>query len=271
MPAARNEYLYTKTRPLREANNTWLDPKYETWPQPAKWPAPVKNPFEEARVYANRLMPGAKLSYIPKRTRDVKNWIGDREYLDPIMGSLMWCGEGAPKTKAAMKRTSMYVIDNLVGATVDAVVRAAKREKREATTLWIGQTADWHQEAVAHERFAELVRAEERRQPLHYWGPLEIISIGDMYELIRQKGVTKDNFQEWISINPWVEEPKFDISEVDMRLMSISPRREPPILEEVEEDPKTTEEWTEEENQRMFEELRVYESLTGVPGVEEID
>ncbi|KAG8729693.1 hypothetical protein FRC10_003504, partial [Ceratobasidium sp. 414] len=65
-----------------------------------------------SKRYTQRLMPGVVLDYIPKHEWDVLNWVGDQH--------------GALKTKGSLLRTKMYVVGDLVGATVDAVVKAAK-------------------------------------------------------------------------------------------------------------------------------------------------
>jgi hypothetical protein len=49
---------------------------------------PYHDTLDEAREYAEQLLPGVKLEYIPKRERDMRNWIDDKEYLDTKLGSL---------------------------------------------------------------------------------------------------------------------------------------------------------------------------------------
>jgi hypothetical protein len=108
-------------------------------------PRPYHDSLDEARKYAERLLTGVKLEYIPKRERDVRNWIDNKEYLDPKLGSLFWCHKGAPKTTSAMATTRMYVIEDLVGATVDAVVKAAK-EHSERRVPMQGGAWNWKAE-----------------------------------------------------------------------------------------------------------------------------
>jgi hypothetical protein len=70
---------------------------------------PYYDSLDEAKAYAKRLIPGMSLGYIPKRERNIDNWIDDKEYLDPKLGSLHWCDNKPPKTKSAMATTRMYV------------------------------------------------------------------------------------------------------------------------------------------------------------------
>src|SRR6266576_2600254 len=107
----------TASLPPRPAETLWKDRAY-------------CSSITDARKYAQQLMPGVFLDYIPRKDRDTRNWIDDREYLDPQRGSLTWCHSGPPKTRNAIMRTKMYVIGNQVGATVDAVVKATKRNNQ---------------------------------------------------------------------------------------------------------------------------------------------
>src|SRR4051812_20448299 len=109
MAPNRNPYTSLATRAMRSVGQEITPPA--TRPAQALWKDRAYcSSITDARRYAQQLMPGVFLDYIPRKDRDARNWIDDREYLDPQRGSLTWCHSGPPKTKAAIMRTKMYVI-----------------------------------------------------------------------------------------------------------------------------------------------------------------
>ncbi|QRV77395.1 hypothetical protein RhiJN_05410 [Ceratobasidium sp. AG-Ba] len=151
---------------------------------------------EEAQRYAERILPGANLQYIPKRERNDQNWIGPNEYLDPKRGLLTWCHGGAPRTRGALMRTKMYVIDGLIGSTVDAVAKAAKQKRRTSSpeAAKEAEIGDWNVEARAHallEDWKELPAAP-------YTGLLEATLMEEMYVLIMRKEANMADFKRWL-------------------------------------------------------------------------
>ncbi|QRW06336.1 hypothetical protein RhiLY_05335 [Ceratobasidium sp. AG-Ba] len=121
---------------------------------------------EEAQRYAERVLPGANLQYIPKRERNDQNWIGPNEYLDPKRGLLTWCHGGAPRTRGALMRTKI--------------------------------NRDWNVEARAHallEDWKELPAAP-------YAGLLEATLMEEMYVLIMRKEANMADFKRWLEVRP---------------------------------------------------------------------
>ncbi|QRV84488.1 hypothetical protein RhiJN_26561 [Ceratobasidium sp. AG-Ba] len=155
---------------------------------------------EEAQRYAERVLPGANLQYIPKKERNEQNWVGPTEYLDPKRGLLTWCHEGAPRTKNALMRTKMYVIDGLVGSTVDAVAKAAKhrRRTRSPEAAKEAEVGDWNVEARAHALLEEWKRLPSAPYP----GLLEATTAEEMYVLIREKEANMVDFKKWLEVRP---------------------------------------------------------------------
>src|SRR5205809_1235238 len=92
---------------------------------------PNQSFFENARRYAERL--GEKLSYIPQRERDLKYWITSNVYQDPKQGTLHWHQGNPPKLKSALKRSNMFIVDNIIGNSVASIVHVAKQERE---TKW---------------------------------------------------------------------------------------------------------------------------------------
>jgi hypothetical protein len=161
-----------------------------------------------------------KLDYIPKRERDVRNWIDDKEYLDPKLGSLFWCHKGAPKTRSTMATTRMYVIEDLVGATVDAVAKAVK-ERSERKTVPQGGAWSWEAEKEVHQRVAAVLKKEHERVPSGFWGPMEHITADQVYTMIADKEFSRKDFEHWVDIQPWIGPAHWKLEELSNNLQSM--------------------------------------------------
>jgi hypothetical protein len=205
---------------------------------------PYHDSLDEAKKYAQRLVPRVKLEYIPKRERNVKNWIDDNEYLDPKLGSLFWCDKKAPKTRNAMATTRMYVMEDLVGASVDAVTRAVNERSGRRASLQ-NNAWSWRAEKEVHERVAAVLKTERKRIPGGFWGPMEHVTADPVYDLIVNKDFSRENFAHWVDIQPWKgnERPTVEDLTGDMKSMSVeaSPTRVEEAL--VEEEIKAETEW----------------------------
>jgi hypothetical protein len=125
---------------------------------------PYNDSLDEAKKYAQRLIPRVKLDYIPKRERNIKNWIDDNEYMDPKLGSLFWCDNKAPKTRNTMATTRMYVIEDLVGANVDAVARAVKKWSSRRAPLQ-NNAWNWRAEKEVRKRVVAVLKNEREQVP----------------------------------------------------------------------------------------------------------
>jgi hypothetical protein len=206
---------------------------------------PYQDSLEEARRYAQRLIPGVKLNYIPKRERSIMNWIDDNEYLDPKLGSLSWCGGKAPKTKNAMAATRMYVIEDLVGANVDVVARAVKG-RSSGRVLLPDNAWNWRAEKEVRERVAAVLKKERERVPGGFWGPMEHVTADQVYGLIVNKEFSKENFAHWVDIQPWMGNNKPTVENLASDLQSMSVEASPNQVEEalVEEEVKPENGWS---------------------------
>ncbi|QRV96422.1 hypothetical protein RhiJN_24440 [Ceratobasidium sp. AG-Ba] len=165
-----------------------------------QWSAIQCYTVEEAQMYAERILPGANLQYIPKRERNDQNWVGPNEYLDPKRGLLTWCHEGAPRTRNAIMRTRMYVIDRLVGSTVDAVAKAAREKRRNASPKAAkeAEVGEWAVEARAHALLEEWKKLPSAPYP----GLLEATTVDKMYVLVREKEANATDFKRWLGVRP---------------------------------------------------------------------
>ncbi|QRV87188.1 hypothetical protein RhiJN_15206 [Ceratobasidium sp. AG-Ba] len=136
---------------------------------------------EEAQRYAERVLPGANLQYIPKKEQSKQNW-------------------GAPRTKNELMRTKMYVIDGLVGSTVDAVTKAARhrRRTRSPEAAKEAEVGDWNVEARAH----ALLEKWKKLPSAPYPGLLEATTSEEMYVLIEEKEANMIDFKKWLEVHP---------------------------------------------------------------------
>ncbi|KAG8743465.1 hypothetical protein FRC10_011991 [Ceratobasidium sp. 414] len=162
----------------------------------------------------------AVLDYIPKHEQDVQNWVGDRQYLDLKRGLLNWCHSGPPKTKGTLLHTKMYVVRDLVGVMVDAVIKAAKVNKQLKKPTQLGQDLNW----VAKEEVRHLVWKEtehlQQIVPSHYWGRLNTVNPEEMYDLIANKGATVMDFMSWLDIRP--RTPRVEVLSSSMSSLSVA-------------------------------------------------
>jgi hypothetical protein len=206
---------------------------------------PYQDSLEEARRYAQRLIPRVKLDYIPKRERSIMNWIDDNEYLDPKLGSLSWCSGKAPKTKNAMAATRMYVIEDLVGPNVDAVARAVKG-RSSGRVLLPDNAWSWQAEKEVRERVAAVLKKERERVPGGFWGPMEHVTADQVYSLIVNKEFSKADFEHWVDIQPWMGNNKCMVEKLASDIQSMSVEASPTQVEEalVEEEIKADNGWS---------------------------
>jgi hypothetical protein len=206
---------------------------------------PYHDSLEDARRYARRLLPGMELGYIPKRERDVKNWIDDNEYLDPKLGSLFWCDNEAPKTRNALATTRMYVMEDLVGGSVDAVARAVRERTGRKSTLQ-NSTWSWKAEKEVRERVAAVLKVERERIPGGFWGPMEHVTADQVYDLIVNKDFSWENFAHWVDIQPWMGNNKSMVENLANNMESMSVEASPTRVEEalVEEEVKAENGWS---------------------------
>jgi hypothetical protein len=187
-------------------------------------PRPYHNSLDEARKYTKLQLPGVKLDYIPKRERDIRNWIDDKEYLDPKLGSLFWWHKGAPKTKSAMATTRMYVIEDLVGATVDAVAKAAKeRSGKQAPPQ--GGAWNWKAEQEVRQRVAAVLKKERKKVPSGFWGPVEHVTPDQVCTMIADREFSRKDFEHWVDIQPWIVPAQRKLEELsnDLQSMVVEP------------------------------------------------
>jgi hypothetical protein len=205
---------------------------------------PYHDSLDEARKYARRLLPEVKLDYIPKRERSVKNWIDDYEYLDPKLGSLFWCDDKAPKTRNALATTRMYVMEDLVGASVDAVARAVRERSGRKSALQ-NSAWSWRAEKEVRERVAAVLKTERERVPGGFWGPMEHVTADQVYDLIVNKDFSRENFAHWVDIQPWTGNNKSVVENLSRNMESMSVVASPTQVEEalVEEEVKADNGW----------------------------
>jgi hypothetical protein len=206
---------------------------------------PYHDSLEDAKKYARRLIPGAELGYIPKRERNVKNWIDDYEYLDPKLGSLFWCDNKPPKTRNALANTRMYVIEDLVGGSVDAVARAVKERTGRKSVLQ-NSAWSWRAEKEVRERVAAVLKTERERVPGGFWGPMEHVTADQVYDLIVNKEFSKENFARWVDIQPWFGNNRSVVEKLANDMESMSVEASPTQVEEalVEEEVKAENGWS---------------------------
>jgi hypothetical protein len=200
---------------------------------------PYHDSLEDAKKYARRLLPGAELEYIPKRERNVKNWIDDYEYLYPKLGSLFWCNNKPPKTRSTLGTTRMYVIEDLVGGSVDTVARAVKERTGRKSALQ-NSAWSWRAEKEVRERVAAVLKTERERVPGGFWGPMEHVTADQVYDLIVNKDFSRENFARWVDIQPWMGNNKSMVEKLANNMESMSVEASPTRVEEalVEEEVK---------------------------------
>jgi hypothetical protein len=206
---------------------------------------PYHDSLDKARKYARQLLPEVKLDYIPKRERSVKNWIDDYEYLDPKLGSLFWCDNKAPRTRSALATTRMYVMEDLVGASVDAVARAVKERSGRKSSLQ-NSAWSWRAEKEVRERVAAILKTERERVPGGFWGPMEHVTADQVYDLIINKDFSRENFVHWVDIQPWTGNNKSVVENLSRNMESMSVVASPTRVEAalVEEEVKAKNGWS---------------------------
>ncbi|KAG9081542.1 hypothetical protein FRC07_014484, partial [Ceratobasidium sp. 392] len=170
---------------------------------------------EGAQRYAQRILPGCVVKKIPRRDRNIANWVDDYIYEDPTKGQLKWCQTKRPRSQTAMNRTQMWVINKVVGSNIDAVARAAKKEGSNGRPILDKEKEDAMEEEIK-KRVSEEVQRLKMCPPAPYWGTIAMISTDDMYALIRYGQATPKDFADWL--NAW---PVKEISNNNMTYLGI--------------------------------------------------
>jgi hypothetical protein len=206
---------------------------------------PYHKSLDEAKRYAQRLVPGVKLDYIPKRERNVKNWIDNNKYLDPKLGSLCRWDNKAPKTRNTLATTRMYVMEDLVGASVDAVARVVKERSGRRASLQ-NNAWSWRAEKEVRERVAAVLKTERERVPSGFWGPMEHVMADQVYDLIVNKDFSRENFAHWVDIQPLTSNNRSMVENLTGDMQSMSVEASPTRVEEalVEEEVKAENGWS---------------------------
>jgi hypothetical protein len=181
----------------------------------------------------------------PYHDWNIKNWIDDNEYLDPKLGSLFWCDNKAPKTGNAMATTMMYVIEDLVGASVDTVARAVKERSSRRAPLQ-NNAWNWRADKEVRERVAAVLKNERERVPGGFWGPMEHVTADQVYDMIANEEFSRENFAHWVDIQPWTGNNKSMVEDLTGDMQSMSVEACPTQVEEalVEEEIKAVTGWS---------------------------
>ncbi|KAG8682888.1 hypothetical protein FRC08_014668 [Ceratobasidium sp. 394] len=166
--------------------------------------------FGRAWMYAKSLDQSVDLGYIPRIERWGCEWHDATTLICPKRGYLRWCSLGPrPESAWALQKVHLYIAPD---PTVEY----------RADGFWIhGTTLSlWMDEAI--QKWQEQV-------PNVYWGPIRDIPRQEMFDLVVKKGVTMDQFHEWLDQRAW------DAAQVqldaDMATLSLGPATN--LLEQV--------------------------------------
>jgi hypothetical protein len=144
-----------------------------------------------------------------------------------------------------MATTRMYVMEDLVGASVDAVTRAVKERSSRRAPLQ-NNAWNWRAEKEVCERVTAVLKKERERVPGGFWGPMEHVTEDQVYRMIADREFSRENFAHWVDIQPWTGNNKSMVENLtsDMQLMSVE--ASPTWVEEalVEEEIKAVTGWS---------------------------
>jgi hypothetical protein len=100
-----------------------------------------------------------------------------------------------------MSTTRMYMIEDLMGATVDTVAKAVKKHSLKTSPLkrdaW-----NWRAAKEVRERVTAVLKKERERVPGGFWGPMEHVTADQVYTMIADKEFSRKDFDHWVDIQP---------------------------------------------------------------------
>ncbi|KAG8706463.1 hypothetical protein FRC08_001063 [Ceratobasidium sp. 394] len=196
--------------------------------------------FRRAWMYVKSLDQSVDLGYIPRIERWGCKWHDATTLICPKRGYLRWCSPGPRLESAwAMQKVHLYIVRGHVGPSIQHLVRHTAEApnptvKYRAEGFWIHGTtlSQWMDEAI--QKWQEQV-------PSMYWGPIRDISRQEMFNLVVAKGVTMDQFHEWLDQRAW-DAAQIQL-DADMAALSLGPATN--LLEQVHalEQPKEERGW----------------------------
>jgi hypothetical protein len=119
-----------------------------------------------------------------------------------------------------MSTTRMYVIEDLVGATVDAVAKAVKQRSSKTSPM---QRDAWNWRAAKEvcERVTAVLKKEHERVPGGFWGPMEHVTADQVYTMIADKEFNRKEFDHWVDIQPWIGPGHIKVEDLSKNLQSM--------------------------------------------------
>jgi hypothetical protein len=123
-----------------------------------------------------------------------------------------------------MATTRMYVMEDLVGATVDAVAKAVK-ECSSKKLPQQGGAWNWRAEKEVHKRVEAMLKKEREKIHGGFWGPMEHMTADQVYTMIADKEFSRRNFEHWVDIQPWTtpSHQKLEQLSSDLQSMAVKP------------------------------------------------
>ncbi len=158
--------------------------------------------FVKACRYAQTLEEGVDLKYIPKGERWRLRWASPTHLVCPVRGNLLWVGEpGRPEGKDALQNTPLYVVRGCVAGSVkQAVLNSVGKGPR---IKWLDD-GDWEVECgTLGDVVDDHLEEWEAQVPEAYWGPVRDLSRSQVFDLILQKNMTKEQFWEYLDHRAW--------------------------------------------------------------------
>jgi hypothetical protein len=145
----------------------------------------------------------------------------------------------------AMAATRMYVMEDLVGASVDAVARVVRERARKGAAARKNAWS-WNAEKEVRERVAAVLKRERERIPGGFWGPMEHVTADQVYGMIVSKEFSKENFERWVDIQPWTNHNAALVENLTGNIHAMSVEASPTRVEEalVEEEIKAETGWS---------------------------
>jgi hypothetical protein len=167
--------------------------------------------FNESYALAQEIDPSAILDYIPMADRGELTWwmhMKNKEWMlhHPRRGDLVWVGmvEEMPRTDEQRKKNKLFICRGCVATDVrTVVVESKKREAAELGIKWnVGEgmvigwelVNDWMEKA--REEWKTLV-------PESYAGVIKDCDMNEVWDLMINRQMTKDQFMEWLDQRAW--------------------------------------------------------------------
>lgn len=206
-PICNNSFSVAATAASAQRNWRAANQQPRLLKRGSKGPLNETTSVEVSRDLAKMYDLSAHLGYIPMAARWSCRWLDAGTFYSPVYGRLKWVGreDERPDTAEKLQRTKMFVCRMCVASSVcEVVVKSGWEVWKNADRVYQNKEGKWW---IEHELVQEWVKEAkgewEEKVNVRYRGLLGGISPEEMWALVNERNITKDQFEKWCDQRAW--------------------------------------------------------------------